>query len=125
MLVYSTAIFMLVLLGFSTRAALYPDQWPPVRLTLILHIAAMVLWFALVIHQSKLINRKAFKAHIRVGQAGIAVAVLVAITGIIMIVELNLREFIWLQVIANALNIVWFWVFFGAALAWRKDRNRP
>ncbi len=120
---FSLALLALVILGFGTRAVFLPEYWPPVRFSLIVHIIVMAVWFVLVVAQSFLINERCVKTHMRVGRMGIAVAVLVVVTGALMIIELNQREFIWLQVLANAINMITFTIFFVAAMAWRKDRD--
>lgn len=119
---FSLGLLVLVILGFGSRAVFLPEYWPPVRLTLILHIVVMAVWFSLVIVQSLLINRRDVTQHMRVGKFGQFLALLVVVTGSMMIIELNLREFNWIQVVSNASNLITFAIFFGASMVWRKNR---
>jgi len=119
---YSLLLLFLVILGFGSRAVFLPEYWPPVRSTLIIHIIVMAVWFTLVITQSLLINRREVATHMHIGQFGQLAALLVVVTGSLMIVELNLREFNWIQVVSNTSNMVTFGIFFGAAMLWRKER---
>lgn len=118
---YSMLLLFLVILGFGSRAVLLPEYWPPVRATLIIHIVVMAVWFVLVVTQSFLIHKREVVTHMRFGQFGQFVALLVVVTGSLMIIELNLREFNWIQVVSNANNMITFAIFFGAAMVWRKD----
>ncbi|MEL6362624.1 MAG: hypothetical protein AAFR21_16220, partial [Pseudomonadota bacterium] len=110
---YAVVLLVLVIAGFGTRALLLPEFWPPVRFSLIFHIVVMAIWFGLVIVQSFLINQRNVDAHMKLGRAGAVVAALVVVTGVQMIVELNAREFIWLQVLSNAINMIGFAIFFA------------
>ncbi|MDX8350262.1 hypothetical protein SLH49_19900 [Cognatiyoonia sp. IB215446] len=119
---FSLMLLLLVVLGFGSRAVFLPEYWPPVRLALIVHIVVMAVWFFLVVTQSLLINRREVATHMHIGQFGQLAALLVVVTGSLMIIELNLREFNWIQVVSNTGNMVTFAIFFGAAMVWRKDR---
>lgn len=120
---FHVLLFGMVIAGFGTRAIVYPEYWPPVRATLIGHIVVTGGWFVLVLVQAWLVARRRMADHRRVGRAGIALALLVLVSGTAMIVELNLREFSMFQVVSNGVNMVTFAVFFGAALVWRRDWN--
>lgn len=119
--VFNTVLLGLVIAGFGARALLLPEYWPPVRATLLIHIAVTGGWFVLVVLQAGLVARRNIALHMRLGQLGAALAVLVVATGSVMIIELNLRHFSWLQVVSNAVNIVTFAILFVAAMLWRRD----
>ncbi|MEL7313055.1 MAG: hypothetical protein AAFN07_16175 [Pseudomonadota bacterium] len=119
---YSILLFVVVFLGFGARAVFLPELWPPVRVSLFMHIVAMTGWFALAVYQPMLIRRQNVVSHRRVGQAGLYVAVMVIATGVTMIIELNLREFSWIQLISNSINLVTFALFFSAAMIWRTNQ---
>ncbi|MEM9784923.1 MAG: ricin-type beta-trefoil lectin domain protein [Pseudomonadota bacterium] len=121
-LVFSVGLLTLVLAGFGSRAIFLPEYWPPIRVTLILHIVVTGGWFLLVVCQASLVRQRNIALHMRLGWIGVVLAVFVVLTGTLMIVELNMREFSWLQVASNAVNMVTFAILFGAAILWRKDR---
>lgn len=118
---FSILLLILVVLGFGARAILLPEYWPPVRATLIIHILVTGGWFILAVFQANLVREKNIKQHMAFGRYGVVLAVLVVFTGTLMIFELNLREFSWLQVASNSVNMVTFAIFFGAAILWRRD----
>ncbi len=122
-LIFNCCLLALVIAGFSSRAVLHPEYWPPVRASLVLHIIATAGWFILVVYQAVLVRRQEIIQHKHLGQFGAALAVLVLVTGIMMIVELNQRTFSWIQIGSNALNLATFAIFFSAALLWRHDRR--
>ena len=114
-------LLALVVLGFGNRAIFLPEYWPPVRTTLIVHIIVTGGWFVFAVYKSNLVRLGQVMQHMRLGRFGVALALLVMDTGTTMIVELNLRDFSWFQVVSNAVNMVTFAIFFLSAIAWRKD----
>ena len=122
-LCFSVGLLALVALGFAARAIVHPELWPPVRPSLVLHIVVMVAWFLLVVVQVYLIDHGRMENHRRLGAIGALLSVLVVITCVVMIVELNARQFLWLQVISNAINVIAFAVFFCAAIVLRRNRE--
>jgi len=121
--VFNSVLLGLVVAGFGARALFLPEYWPPVRITLLIHIAVTGGWFVLVVFQAGLVARGNIALHMRLGQLGAALAALVLVTGTVMIVELNLRHFSWLQVASNAVNMVTFAILFTAAMLCRRNRN--
>ncbi len=119
--VFSILLLILVVMGFGTRAIFMPEYWPPVRATLIIHILVTAGWFILTVYQANLVRERNIKLHMALGRYGVILAVLVFLTGTLMIIELNSREFSWLQVASNSVNMVTFAIFFGAAILWRRD----
>jgi len=119
---FNIVLLLLVVAGFGARALLFPEYWPPVRASLISHILVTGGWFILVVYQASLVGRRKIACHMRLGQLGIVMAILVVVTGITMIVELNARQFSWLQIASNAVNLITFAILFSGAMIWRKDR---
>lgn len=119
--VFSLILLTIVVLGFGARAIFFPEYWPPVRSTLIVHILVTGGWFILTVYQANLVRERKMKQHMALGRYGVVFAILVVLTGTLMIVELNSRDFSWLQVASNSVNMVTFTIFFGAAIAWRRD----
>ncbi|MEM7612946.1 MAG: hypothetical protein AAF270_14775 [Pseudomonadota bacterium] len=71
---YSVLLLVLVILGFGSRALFLPECWPPVRVTLVLHIIVMAAWFLLVVGQALPINKRSISMHKFIGQFGQIVA---------------------------------------------------
>ncbi len=117
----SLVLLALVIVGFSSRAALFPDRLPPGRATLYLHIVVTGAWFVLLLGQTVLVNLGHRRRHRTIGRYSVALAVVIVVSGFIMVYENNAREFIWVQVISNSLNMVTFAVLFGLGIRHRKE----
>lgn len=120
---FNMVLLGLVIAGFGARALFVPEYWPPVRASLLIHIAVTGGWFVLVVVQTSLVAQRNIVLHVRLGQLGAALAVLVVATGTVMIFELNLRDFSWVQVVSNAVNMVTFAILFAAAMHWRRHKT--
>ena len=118
---FNILLLVLVFAGFSSRAALAPDQLPPPRLTLYFHAVVAGGWFVLVVCQSVLIKWGKHKIHRKLGWFGVGLAAVIVLSGVIMIVENNLRHFLWVQVVSNSMNLIVFTVLFSIGIAQRRN----
>ncbi|MEM9776042.1 MAG: hypothetical protein AAF902_15805 [Chloroflexota bacterium] len=119
--VVNVILFLLIIAGFSSRAALHPQRMPPGRLTLYIHATTMFIWTALIVVQSALINTRRYKLHMRLGWFGVGLAVVIVVSGVTMIVERNIRQFSWIEVVTNSMNMLTFTILFALAVWWRKN----
>ena len=117
----SLFLLIVVILGFSSRAALFPDRLPPGRLTLYLHIAVTGGWFVLLVGQTMLVNLGHRGLHRTIGRSSVVLAAAIVVSGVIMVYENNAREFIWVQVISNSMNMLTFAVLFALGIRHRTD----
>lgn len=119
--ILSMVLLALVVVGFASRAILFPDQLPPARLTLYIHIIVTGGWFILFLIQTVLINVRNHKLHMRLGQYSVGLGVAIFISGIVMIIENNMREFLWVQVVSNSMNMIAFGLLFALGIYYRTD----
>lgn len=120
-----------VLIGFGPTFYLKPFfSTPPIARTVIwIHALTMTAWIALLITQVYLISSKRIRVHQRLGFAGIAMAIILIITGMLTAVaaakygsassppDIPPLEFL----IVPVGDIVVFAVLFGAAVYYRKN----
>ena len=117
----SLVLLALVIVGFSSRAALFPDRLPPARLTLYVHIVVTGGWFVLLVGQTMLVNLGHRGLHRTIGRYSVALAAAIVVSGFVMVYENNAREFIWVQVISNSLNMITFAALFTLGIRHRRN----
>ncbi len=119
--VFSLALLALVVVGFSSRAALFPERLPPGRLTLTVHIVVTGGWFVLLVGQTMLVNLGHRGLHRTIGRYSVGLAIAIVVSGFVMVYENNAREFLWVQVISNSLNMLTFGFLFALGIGHRTD----
>lgn len=117
----SVLLLVLVLVGFSSRAYYFPEQLPPGRFTLYFHIAVTGGWFVLLVIQTALIRNRKHKIHMQLGLYSLGLAIAIFVSGVVMIIENNMREFLWIQVVSNSMNMITFAILFGLGYQYRKN----
>lgn len=118
--VVSLILLILVIVGFASRAIFFPDRLPPGRLTLYIHIIVTGGWFVLLLLQTALISVRKHKLHMQLGRYSIGLGIAIFISGIVMVIENNMREFLWIQVVSNSMNMITFAILFGMGIQYRR-----
>lgn len=124
----AAAMAVVIVVGFARTFYLRPlFDVPPINLLLHLHAIAFTAWLVLFVIQTRLIAAQNYRTHMQLGLAGIGVAALVFVVGILATVQsaavhhprpmgLSDAQFSFIPLI----SILLFGGFVGAALLLRK-----
>jgi hypothetical protein len=127
-LIIAMVLALLVFAGFART--FYLRAWfdvPPITTLLQLHSIAFTAWFVLFVIQARLIAAQNYRTHMQLGIAGVAIAVLVFVLGVVTAVAsadaprvrpmgMNSQQF----VLVPLVGITIFAMFVTAAVAFRR-----
>lgn len=121
---------LLVVIGFSRNYYLRPlfDLGPLYSNMVRFHAVVMTAWIAMFATQTWLVSSKRVKLHMKLGWAGVGLAVLVSVTGYLVAIGAvahqsaadrgGIPPLVFLVV--PIADLVLFVVYFGLAIVWRK-----
>ena len=115
-----TVILVFVLVAFfKTYFSLFPD-FKDTSLAVHIHVAIVLLWFAMLIAQPILIGTKRLKLHRLVGKVSYVLVPLVIITGALMIRQEQMREKNLIVFTANIIDLSIFVLLFALAIIYKR-----
>ena len=118
---YALFLLCIPLLFFPLRAALQPDNLPPMRLELHIHAVSSGLWCVLVLLQSLLIGSRKHRLHKTLGWWSIGLAVSLVISGLIINYQFYLRLDIYRAYLGGIVSMVMFSLFYISGILMRRS----
>lgn len=119
---YALLLFLVPLIGFPLHAILQPEALPPMRFVLHLHAVSAGFWFMLVIAQSFLMSKRNYKLHAKLGWWSIALAILVALSGVIITQQFYERTGNFHFYFGSLISFGMFGLFYVLGILRRKDK---
>jgi len=121
---YSSIILTIVVAAFGVNALINFEDLPPISTIVIVHGICMIVWYTLVVVQTRLIIQKNHSLHMTLGKSSIVLAVGIVISGIMMTLDSYARSSSVDIVSVNLFITINFISLYSLALYRRKQSDK-
>lgn len=118
-LLFTVILVFVIVAFFKTYFGLFPD-FKDTNLAVHIHVAMVLLWFAMLIAQPILIGAKRLQLHRLVGKVSYILVPLVVFTGALMIRQAQMREKNLIIFTANIIDLSIFVLLFAFAIIYKR-----